>query len=131
VDASSKPEVKPPCNLREVDTRGTEKEWSDNHVGYYISLPRTLEKKIEMVLGESFYSVAREKETRPYPENDILGKRVFIQTGYRDGTYLITYEVMDPELCRQICEILDTPLTPELREEAERDYQAFCRKLGV
>jgi hypothetical protein len=115
--------------LRLMDTRGVEKEFHDNHVGTYIWLPGSLKKMIGEVLGAPIYSVGR--ETYGPMDNRTYGDRVFVQTGERDGNYLLTFEVVEPELCARVVEILSTPPTKELRDESQRDYEQKCRELGI
>jgi hypothetical protein len=113
--------------LRLVDTRGTEREFHDNHVGYFAFLPGSLRQKIADILKVPIYSVAREMN------GDILhrtkGSRVFVQTGEQDGKYMLTYEVISKDLCEQVIAILDAPITQELRNESEADYRRMADAL--
>ena len=107
--------------LRLVDSRGAEKEFHDAHVGTYVWLPGSLRQKIANILQVPVYSVAR--EVYGDIEHRTQGKRVFVQTGEKDGEYVLTFEVIPEDLCQKIRMILDSPITPVLHEESEADYR--------
>jgi hypothetical protein len=106
--------------MRLVDSRGVEKEFDFTHIGYYVWLPGSLRQKIADVIRVPVYSVGREI-TGPIT-NRTNGNRIFIQTGERDGTYLLTFELMPEDLCEKVRAILDAPITDALREESNADY---------
>jgi hypothetical protein len=103
-----------------VDSRGKEKEFHDNHIGVFAWLPGSIRQKIADLLQQPVYSVAR--EINGDIQHRTQGKRIFIQTGERDDRYVLTFEIMDENLCNKINAILDEPVTDELRAESEADY---------
>lgn len=93
-----------PCELREVDTRGEEKEFHDSHCGVYIWMPNIIKAEIGVLLGHPVYSVGREMYGPM--NNRTYGDRIFVQTGKRDGRYLLTFEVPE-EQAKQVIAILE------------------------
>jgi hypothetical protein len=115
--------------LRKIEPNGPEQEWMDNHCGYYVWLPSSICNDIATLTGWPVYCVGR--EANGPIDNRTHGKRIFVQTGERQGTYLLTFEVVDPIMCDFIITLLDRSVTQALRDESERNYHAACRSLGI
>jgi hypothetical protein len=119
-----------PCELRLVDDRGAEKEWAWRGIGYFAFCPQSINSEISAILGHPVYCMGIEKIIMPLG-NEIWLDRLFVQTGQRDGDYLLTYEIMSPELCAQIKPILQRPLTAQQKAEIETEYQNFKKERGI
>lgn len=109
------------ATLRLVDTLGEEKEWSDGCIGYYLWMPPSVRKSLSKIIGHPVYSFGVEKEKNDDGEW-VEVERYFVQTGERNGTYLLTFEIMDKELNPFITPILKQKLTDQQRQEIEDEY---------
>jgi hypothetical protein len=119
-----------PCKLRLVDDRGAERDWAWHSIGYFAFAPRSINNEISAILGHPVYCMGIEKIIMPLG-NDVWMNRLFVQTGERDDKYLLTYEIMSPEICQQIKAILQRQITEAQKAEMEREYQRFKEERGI
>lgn len=112
-----------PCRLRTVDSRDTEQEWADRHIGYYVWMPTSIRHEISEILGHPVYCAGREKN------GDAHGSRIFLQTGQRDGNYLLTFEVVSKARCKKVIKVVERPVTQAQRDEMDREWEKARERL--